>query len=115
MKSLIKIITQEILEKEIVSEDLNVIAIVNEDKKAEIIYKSKIVYLKYPKGIRQVNKMQEINFLDMNKGKKIIVNLINNEQIIGTLVNYFKDKVIIGDNNTIYEIFKDNIISIRET
>lgn len=101
--------------RKIISEDLNAVMVINDNNKSEIFYKKNILYIKRINNDDTAKQSKEIDFLEYNKNKNIEVILVNNEQITGKLINYLLDKIIIIDNKNIrYDIFKSNIICIKE-
>jgi len=111
MDVLIKTINNSSFVGKLLSEDLNILVIVNNNVTHYMIYKNNIIYVqKFNKD--NVNSIKEVDLLENLKDKTITINLINGDELTGTLKNYYKDKLIVQSDNITYEIYKNAIVAV---
>lgn len=100
-----------IISGKLLSEDLNILVVLNKNNVHYMVYKNNVIYVQKFNG-DNVNNIKEVDLLENLKDKTITVDTIDGEEIVGTLKQYYKDKIVVESDNKIYEIYKHAIITI---
>lgn len=111
MDAIVKTVNNSSFMGKLLSEDLNILVIVNSNNMHYMIYKNNIIYVqKFNRD--NINNIKEVDLLENLKDKTITISLIDGDELFGTLKGYYKDKLIVQADNITYEIYKNAIVAI---
>lgn len=111
MEVLVKTVNGSTLFGKLLSEDLNILVILNKNNVHYMVYKNNVIYVQKFNG-ETVNNIKEVDLLENLKDKNVTVAMIDGEEFTGTLKQYYKDKIVLNVNNATYEIYKHGIVTI---